>query len=111
MSLLFASGVGLAVSPWAFGFIGDQAPAFSSKVVAGGLLLVGLAAYVELRDWVLRGAIIVALCSFVAPILLGFNDLAAATWVHIGAGALAATAAATLLRRRSVGFNPAARTA
>jgi hypothetical protein len=98
MSLLFASGVGLAVSPWVFGFIGEQAPAFSSKIVSMGLMLVGLAAYVELRDWAFRGAIVTALCSFVAPFLLGFHDLAAAAWVHGAAGAFAVLAAFVLLR-------------
>lgn len=100
VSLLFASGLGLAAAPWLFGFIGVEAAAFSSKVLAAGLMLVGLGAYVELRDWALRGAIIAALCSFVAPILLGFDDLAAAAWAHGGAGALAIFAAFALLRRR-----------
>ncbi len=98
--LLFASGLALAAAPWLFGHIADQAAAFSSKVLAAGMLLVGLAAYVELKDWALRGAVVVALCSFAAPVLLGFNELAAAAWTHGGAGALAILAAYALLRTR-----------
>lgn len=99
-SLLFASGLGLAASPWLFGHIAVEAAALSSKVVAAGLLLVGLAAYVELKDWALRGAVIAALCSFVAPLLLRFEEFAAAAWTHGAAGALALLAALALVRTR-----------
>jgi hypothetical protein len=71
--LLFASGLGLAASPRLFGHAGVGATAFRSKVVAARLLLVGLEADGELKHAALRGAVTAALCSFVAPILLGLE--------------------------------------
>lgn len=99
-ALLCAAGLELAVAPWAFDYIDRETAAFSSKVIAAGLLLVALAAYVELREWAIRGAVVVALCSFVAPILLGFDNLVAAAWTYAGAGGLALGAALALVGTR-----------
>jgi SPW repeat len=99
-ALLCVAGLELALAPWAFDYIDMEAAAFSSKVIAAGLLLVALAAYVELREWAIRGAVVAALCSFVAPILLDFDNLAAAAWTYAGAGALALVAALALVGAR-----------
>jgi hypothetical membrane protein len=100
---LIMGGLVLAASPWLFDFAGAEPAIFSAKVIAAGLMLVGLGAYVELRDWARRGAIVAALACFAAPVLLGFEELAAAAWSHGAAGLIAVAAAGALLwsRRRA----------
>jgi hypothetical protein len=95
---LMSAGFALAVSPWLLDFFASEAPTFSAKVIGAGLALVGLAAYVELRDWALRGVFVAALCSFLAPVLLGFHGMAGAAWMHGVAGAIAILTALALLR-------------
>lgn len=107
LGLIFG-GLALAATPWLFDFIATESAAFSAKVIAAGLMLIGLGAYVELRDWALRGALAAAIVCFVAPVLLGFEELAAAAWAHGAAGLIALAAGGALLwsrrrERRAIG--------
>jgi len=91
------AGAFLFVSPWLFGFSGEQA---SWNAWIGGLLIAGLAlaAVVELQEWEAWINLILALWVAVSPWLLGFAGIANALWTHVGVGLAVAILAAVELR-------------
>ena len=81
-------GVLLFFTPWFFQYVGAFAAAWNAWI--GGALLVGLAVvalqrFAEWEEWVMGG---VGVWLILSPWLLGFAEVAAATWSTILIGAL-----------------------
>jgi len=76
----------LFVSPWLFGFSGEQSPAWNAWI--SGLLIAGLAlaAVASLQEWEEWINLALGLWVAVAPWLLGFAGITYALWTHVAVG-------------------------
>ncbi len=89
VAVLGVAGLGLLVSPWTFGFSHLAAPTISACILGAALLLVLMAAFVEILDWAGRGATALGAWSLVAPFAFGFHHIQEAVSSHVAAGVIA----------------------
>jgi len=91
------AAVFLFVSPWLFGFAGNQSAAWNAWV--SGLVIAGLAlaAVVDLQEWEEWVNVALGVWVAAAPWLLGFAGLAEAMWTHVAVGVAVAVLAAVEL--------------
>jgi len=92
----------LFVSPWLFGFAGEQVASWNAWI--SGVLIAGLAlaALAELREWQEWGSLVLGLWAAISPWVLGFAGLSHAMWTHVAVGLAVAVLAAVelwLMRR------------
>ena len=83
---LLLSGLGLAASPWLFGYASETAPLVTASILGVALAGLAFAAAVGRIEWTARGAMGTAAFALVAPLLFGLQPLAAALWSHWTAG-------------------------
>ena len=101
---LLLTGFGLAGSPWLLGFSSEKGAMVSALVIGTALLLLSLAAAVDIVDWASRGALAVGAWSLVVPIIFAFHENLAALCVHLLSGLvamLASIAGVDLIGRRT----------
>ena len=87
----------LFVSPWLFGFSGEQTVSWNAWI--SGLLIAGvaLAAVVELQEWEEWVNLALGVWVAASPWLLGFAATVYAMWTHVGVGIAVAILAAVEL--------------
>ncbi len=96
-------GTFLVIAPWYLGYDGPSPPAWNAWACGSAVVVLSLSALVQVNDWLeyAMGTIGLWLCA--APRVLGFGDLTAPAWTHVGFGiALMIAAAAELWRLRHV---------
>jgi SPW repeat len=90
-------GLGLFVSPWAFGFAGESPTnwnAWLSGILIAALAVVALAIFAEWQEWM---ALAAGAWVAVSPWVLLFSAKATVTPLHVIAGILVAAVAALRL--------------
>ncbi len=90
--VILVCGVLLFVAPWAMGFSGYMAPAWSAwigGIVIAGMAIATLVQFAEWEDWValVAGAVVI-----IAPWALGFAALHYAVWAFVALGLVVALA-------------------
>jgi hypothetical protein len=87
----------LFVSPWLFGFSGEQTVVWNACV--SGLVIAGLAlaATVKLQEWEEWVNLVLGLWVAISPWVLGFAGIASAMWTHVVVGITVAILAAVEL--------------
>jgi hypothetical protein len=90
-------GAGLFLSPWLFGFDGEQAASWNAWI--GGLLvaIIAVAAVTQLETWEEWVNLAIGLWLVISPWLLGFTGLTNAFWGALIAGLVVAVLAAVEL--------------
>ena len=84
----------LFLSPWAFGFSGEQAAAFDAwacGIVVGVLSIAAIVRFAEWEEWI---NLALGVWLVVSPWLLGFTALGYALWTNVILGVLIAAVAA-----------------
>jgi len=87
-------GVGLFVSPWAFGYSNESAASWNawlSGLVIAALAIAALAMFAEWQEWL---ALAIGLWVAISPWLVHFSGHETATPLHVIAGIVVAAAAA-----------------
>ena len=85
-------GALLFISPWALGFSGDMAAAWTAWVGGAVIAVMGVAAlarFAEWEDWV---ALIAGVLMIIAPWVMGFAAIYAAAWTFVVLGLIVAVA-------------------
>jgi hypothetical protein len=88
------AGAFLLFSPWLFGFAAEPAASWSSWIAGALIALFGILAMVKFQIWQEWANLALGAWSFVAPWLLGFSAISAATAVHMTVGAVVVALAA-----------------
>ena len=90
-------GAGLFLSPWLFGFDGEQAASWNAWI--GGLLvaIIAVAAVTQLETWEEWVNLATGLWLVISPWVLGFTGLTNAFWGALMAGLVVAVLAAVEL--------------
>ena len=90
-------GAGLFLSPWLFGFDGEQAASWNAWI--GGLLvaIIAVAAVTDLETWEEWVNMAIGLWLMISPWVLGFTGLTNAFWGTLMAGLVVAVLAAVEL--------------
>jgi SPW repeat len=95
--IVIIAGLGLALSPWYLGYTAESHAAWNAWIVGAGVAVVGalaIFAFHEAEEWV---NLALGVWAVIAPWLLGFAALAAATTAHMIAGLIVAIMAACSL--------------
>lgn len=88
------AGLGLALSPWLFGFTAETYAAWNAWIVGAGvaiIAIVALFAFHQAEEWV---NLALGLWSMIAPWALGFAGVTAAATAHVVVGLIVALVAA-----------------
>jgi hypothetical protein len=90
-------GAGLFLSPWLFGFAGEQAASWNAWI--GGLLvaIIAVAAVTQLGTWEEWVNLAIGLWLVISPWVLGFTGLTNAFWCALMAGLAVSVLAAVEL--------------
>ena len=90
-------GAGLFLSPWLFGFAGQQAASWNAWI--GGLLvaIIAVAAVTQVETWEEWVNLAIGLWLVISPWVLGFTGLTNAFWGTLMAGLVVAVLAAVEL--------------
>jgi len=78
----------LFLSPWVFGFTGEQYPAWNAWISAAAIAAVAVAALLARAEWEEWVRLVLGVWVVVAPWILGFVASAYALWVHVVLGLL-----------------------
>ena len=79
-------GVGLFFSPWAFGFAGEQTPAWNAHIVGAIIAVIALAAILAFQDWEEWLSVAVGAWLIISPWALGFSAVSTAMFTHVVIG-------------------------
>jgi hypothetical protein len=91
------AGLGLALSPWILDFTAVAAAAWNAWIVGAAIALLAvwdLVSFSKIQERIIG---VLGLWAIVAPWVLGFADLSAATAAHVVLGLIAAVVAAGTL--------------
>lgn len=91
------AGLALLLSPWYLGFTTETSAARNAWIVGAAIVAIAVAALLafhEAEEWI---NLVVGLWAVVAPWMLGFAAVAAATWAHVIAGIIVAAVAAACI--------------
>lgn len=91
--LSLVAGLFLLISPWLVGFAAESA-AWNAWIVGAAIALVAAGALVAFAQWEEWVNLLLGLWAAISPWLLGFADLAYATYAHVVVGLIVAVAAA-----------------
>lgn len=72
-------GLWLIASPWAFGFVTDQAPTWNAWAVGVVIAVAALAALIAFNQWEEWAEAVLGAWLIVSPYLLGFDAMMSAT--------------------------------
>jgi hypothetical protein len=86
-------GLWLAVSPWVLAYVEETTPAWNAAVMGAVIAIAAATALIEFQKWEEWVTAALAVWLIVSPWLLGFSGIEAATWNHVGVGALVAVLA------------------
>ncbi|SDR34106.1 SPW repeat-containing protein [Rhizobiales bacterium GAS191] len=90
-------GVGLALSPWAFGFTHEAAAAWNAWLVGAVIALIAIGALVAFAEWEEWANLILGAWAIIAPFMLGFGGMVSAARTHIVVGLIVVVLAAVEL--------------
>ncbi len=88
------AGLGLFLSPWYLGYTDETYAAWNAWIVGAVVALVAIGALVAFSEYEEWANLVLGLWSVVAPWVLGFSTVVAATWAHVIAGVVIAVLAA-----------------
>lgn len=95
------AGLGLALTPWVFGYAGETAAAWNAWIVGTAIVVAAAAALVAFSDWLEWANLAFGLWAIVAPWLLSFASIDMAAIAHVVAGLIAVAAASYSIWTRS----------
>lgn len=87
-------GVALFVSPWALGFVGTTAAAWSAWILGAAMALIALGTIWRFMQWEPWVELALGILAVIAPWGLGFAGVTAALWTSVAAGVIVAVGAA-----------------
>lgn len=90
-------GVCLALSPWVLGFTQEAGAAWNAWIVGAAVAVIAIGALVSFNHWEEWLNLALGIWAIVAPWVIGFSALAAATYAHVIAGIIVAALAAAEL--------------
>lgn len=88
------AGLGLFLSPWYLGYMGEASAAWNAWIVGAMVALIAIGALVSFHEYEEWANLVLGLWSIVAPWVLGFAAVTAAAWAHVIAGIVVAVLAA-----------------
>jgi len=91
------AGLALAVSPWLLGFSNEASAAWNAWLVGAAVAVIAATAVVAFREYEEWANLALGLWAIVAPWILSFSDLGAATASHVVIGIVVAGIAAASL--------------
>lgn len=92
-------GAVLVIAPWYFSFTSETSATWSAWASGAFVIVLAILAIIQAYDWLEYLVAIVGVWLCAAPWILGFADVNAAAWTHLGFGiALIISAAAELWR-------------
>jgi hypothetical protein len=91
------AGAFLVMSPWLFGFSGEQTAMWSAGLIGVLAVIVSLAGFIEPREWEGWASLALGLWAIIAPWALGFSGVTGAMGCHLGVGITGAALAAFAL--------------
>lgn len=89
-------GIGLAFTPWLFGYAGESTAAWNAWIVGGLVALVALGAFVRFAEWEEWVNLALGVWALLSPWLLGFSGTAEAMYAHVFGIAVSILAAVEL---------------
>src|SRR5579863_4658360 len=81
-------GVLLFISPWCLGFAGDPMAARTAWIGGAIVFVMGVAALMQFAEWEEWVALVVGVLVVIAPWVLGFAAIHAATWSCVVLGVI-----------------------
>ena len=84
----------LFFSPWVLGYTGERVSAWDAWICAVVIGVVSIAALVNFAEWEEWVSVAVGVWLVISPWVLGFTNLATATWAMVVIGILVAAIAA-----------------
>ena len=90
-------GVCLVLAPWAFGFARDAGAAWNAWIVGAVVAIIAIGALVSFNQWEEWLNLVLGIWAIVAPWVMGFSAITAATYAHVIAGMIVAVLAAAEL--------------
>lgn len=90
-------GVCLALTPWVLGFTHETAAAWNAWIVGAAIAVIAIGAVVSFYQWEEWANLLLGIWAIIAPWIVGFSAVAAATYAHVIAGIIVAVLAATEL--------------
>ncbi|ACL57656.1 SPW repeat protein [Methylobacterium nodulans] len=81
-----AAAAVLFISPWLFGYSGEQAAPWNAWICGLVIAIVALAAVIAFQEWEEWINLVAGLWVAVSPWALGFAGLAYATWTAVAVG-------------------------
>ncbi|MAW88222.1 MAG: hypothetical protein CMJ42_17025 [Phyllobacteriaceae bacterium] len=91
------AGLGLAVSPWLFGFAAETAAAWNAWLIGAAVVVMSGAALLAFHKYEEWANLALGIWTIIAPWALGFTVHQAALGVHLVAGLIVAVLAAVTL--------------
>lgn len=79
-------GVGLFLSPWAFGFEAEQAAAWNAHVVGAIIAVMALAVMFAFQDWEEWVSVALGAWLVISPWVTGFSAVSTAMSIHVVVG-------------------------
>jgi len=90
-------GVCLALAPWLFDFAHEGSAAWNAWIVGAAVAIIAVGALVSFYQWAEWLNLVLGLWAIVAPWVIGFSAITAATYAHVVSGIMVATLAAVEL--------------
>lgn len=87
-------GIGLALTPWMFAYLGESTATWNAWIVGALMALVALGALVQFAEWEEWANLVLGIWALAAPWLLGFSGVIDAMYSHVVVGVLVAILAA-----------------
>jgi uncharacterized membrane protein len=84
----------LLISPWVFSYTGQSLAAWSAWIGGVVVAILAIAALVRFAEWEEWINVVLGVWLVIAPWVLGFSAVAAATWSHVILGIVIAALAA-----------------